>query len=74
MIANPAITPSLLATSTMVSLSRICRLTLAGIQRQWSPYSICSRDIEAIVLASDGCAALSVMLAVGFKSVLFVVI
>jgi hypothetical protein len=53
-------------------LSLTWRLTLAGVQRQLSPYSMCSRDIEAIAEASDECAALSVMLASGFKMLVIV--
>lgn len=68
MIANPAIFPAPLAISTIVSGSLICFLTLAGVQRQLSPYSMCSRDREAMILASEACAERSVMLVNGFMT------
>jgi hypothetical protein len=57
MMENPCNTPLWLATSTIVSLSRIHFFTRAGVHRQRKPCSTCWREIDAISVASDECAA-----------------
>src|SRR5438128_9745584 len=59
MIANPAMLPSMHATSTLTSGARILAATRMGVQRHRRPYSIKSRDKLAMVVASAGRANLN---------------
>ena len=60
MIANPDSAPAILATRTIVSLSLIDFFTRVAVQRQFRPCSTSNRDIDAMALASETWAALSI--------------
>ena len=58
MIPNPASRLSSRATSTLIAGSSMFAVTRCSVQRQFKPFSIKSRDILAMALASVACARL----------------